>query len=51
MHAVAMVVMILGIVGFALNFASVIAFGSMTLWGGLAVGGMLVTIMTRRPSN
>lgn len=51
MHVVGIIAMLLGVLGFALNFASIITFGSMALWGGLAVGGMVVTVMTRRPSN
>ncbi len=51
MHAVANIVMIIGVVGFALNYASVITVGSLAIWGGVAVAGMVVTVMTRRPSD
>ncbi len=51
MHAVAIIVMIIGAIGFALYFASIITIGSLPVWGGLAVVGMVVTVMTGRPGN
>jgi len=47
----ATIVMIIGAVGFALTFASVIDIAPPMVWGGLAVGGMVMTFMTRRPSD
>ncbi len=51
MHAVAVIVMIIGAIGFALNYAGIITVGSLVIWGALAVGGMVVTVMTRRPGS
>ena len=51
MHAVAVIVMIIGAVAFALYFASILTVGSLPIWGGLAVVGMVVTVMTRRPGD
>lgn len=51
MHALSIIVMIVGVIGFALNYAAIITYGPLALWGGLAVGGMVFTVMTRRPSD
>ncbi len=51
MHALAMVVAIVGALGFVLTFAGVIAIAPLVLWGAVAGGGMLVTMLTRRPSD
>ncbi len=51
MHLVSIIVMILGVIGFALSYAAIINFGPLALWGGLAVGGMVFTVMTRRSNN
>lgn len=51
MHAVGVIVMIIGAIGFALSFASIITVGSLAIWGGIAAVGTVVAIMTRRPSD
>ena len=51
MHAVGVVVMIIGAIGFALSFASIITVGSLAIWGGVAGVGTVVAVMTRRPSD
>lgn len=51
MHAVGMIVMIIGVIGFALSFASIITFGSLVIWGGAAAAGAVVAVMTRRPND
>lgn len=51
MHAVAVIAMIIGVIGFALNYAGIATVGSLAIWGGVAVAGMVVTFMTRRPGD
>ena len=51
MHAVGVIAMIIGVVGFALSFASIITVGSLAIWGGVAGAGTVVAVMTRRPSD
>ena len=51
MHLVAIIVMIIGVVGFGLNYAGMITLGTPLIWGGIAGAGTLVTILTRRPSD
>lgn len=51
MHTVATIVMIIGAIGFALAYASIITIAPLMVWGGIAVAGMVVTVMTRRPSD
>lgn len=51
MHAAAFIVMILGIVGFILTYTSILAIAPLVVWAGIAGAGMLVTVLTRRPSD
>ena len=51
MHTVATIVMIIGAIGFALAYASIITVAPLMVWGGIAFAGMVVTVMTRRPSD
>ena len=53
MHALGVLVMIVGVIGFVLAYMGmgVLANIPFVVWGGLAVAGTVVTILTRRPSN
>ena len=51
MHAVGIIIMIIGAIGFGLYFASILTVGSLPIWGGLAAVGMVVTVMTGRPGD
>lgn len=43
--------MIAGVIGFVLHYIGAIELATRIIWGGLAVVGMVVTVMTRRPSD
>ena len=51
MHAVGVIAMILGGIGFALAYAGILNMAPRVVWGVMAIAGMVVTIMTRRPSD
>lgn len=51
MHTVSVIAMIIGVIGFALNYAGILTLGSPVIWGGVAAVGMVFTVMTRRPSD
>ena len=51
MHAVATIVMIIGAIGFALTYASILTIAPLVVWGGIAVAGMVVTVLTRQPGG
>lgn len=51
MHALAVVVAIVGALGFVMTFAGVITIAPLGLWGAVAGVGMVVTMLTRRPND
>lgn len=51
MHALAVIAMILGGIGFALNYAGILNIGRPEMWGVMAVVGMVVAVLTRRPRD
>lgn len=51
LHIIAVITMIVGTCGFIATFIGAIDVMSQTNWGALAIGGMVVTIMTRRTSD
>ncbi len=51
MHAVAVIVMIVGVLGFALAYAGILNIAPLLLWGVMAGAGMVVTVFTRRPND
>ena len=46
---------IIGIAGFLVNFIGVVKWtglmGSFTVWGGIAIAGVVLAILTRRPGD
>jgi len=51
MGLVAVIVMTVGVIGFALHYLGVLGVGTPLIWGVMAVGGMVITVMTRRPGD
>ena len=51
MHAVAIIAMVVGVIGFGLAYMGTLDVVPLTVWGALAGVGALVTVLTRRPGN
>jgi hypothetical protein len=51
LNKLGILVMVAGVAGFALTFFQMIHGVSLTIWGGAAVVGMLVTVFTGRPGD
>jgi len=51
LNKLGVLVMVAGVAGFGLTFFEMIHGISLKIWGGAAVGGMLVTIFTGRPGD
>ena len=51
MHIIATIVMVIGAIGFALQYIGVVDLAPLMVWGGIAIGGMVMTVMTRRPGD
>ena len=51
MELIGLIVMIAGVLGFAATWIGVLSIAPPMVWGGLAIAGMIITILTRRPGN
>lgn len=51
MELIGIIVMVAGVAGFIATFVGMINVAPLMVWGGLAVVGMFITILTRRPGN
>lgn len=51
MELIGIIVMIAGVLGFAATWIGMLTIAPLMVWGGLAVVGMIITILTRRPGN
>jgi len=51
LHFLAIVVMIIGLIGSFLTYIGSLHITSLTVWGVIAVVGVLATVFTRRPAN
>jgi len=51
MEFIGIFVMIAGVAGFVATWLGFINVAPLTVWGGIAIVGTIITIMTRRPGN
>ena len=51
MELIGIIVMIAGVAGFAATWIGALNIAPLMVWGGLAVVGMIITVLTRRPGN
>ncbi len=51
MELIGIIVMVAGVAGFAATFLGYLSVAPLMVWGGLAIVGMIITILTRRPGN
>lgn len=51
MYVIAVLVMLVGVLGFMAAFAGVLTIAPLSLWAGIAIVGLIVAVLTRRPSD
>lgn len=51
MRLAALIVMVIGILGYVLEFAAITTTGYINVFGALAIVGAIIAIATRRPGN
>jgi hypothetical protein len=51
MELIGIIVMLAGVAGFAATWLGFTDVAPLMVWGGLAVVGMIITILTRRPGD
>ncbi len=51
MHLIAVLLMIVGVLGFIGTFTGMVTIAPLSLWAGLAIVGAIVTVLTRRPAD
>ncbi len=51
MELIGIIVMVAGVCGFIATFVGALSVAPLAVWGGLAIAGMIVTVLTRRPGN
>jgi hypothetical protein len=48
---IGIIVMVAGVCGFIATFVGALNIAPLMVWGGIAVVGMIITILTRRPGS